>query len=46
MIKRVVELSFLTIGTYLLVYYSSGSGTLINSAGSQGVNLVKAFQGR
>lgn len=46
MIRRALELSFLTIGVYLAVYYASGSGTVINSAGQQGVNLVKAFQGR
>lgn len=44
--KQIVKYSFLAIGAYLAFYYSSGSGTLINSGGQQAVNLVKAFQGR
>lgn len=46
MIKKVVTYSFLAIGTYLVLYNATGSGTLINNTGTQGVNLIKAFQGR
>jgi hypothetical protein len=46
MVKQALKYSFLAIGAYLAFYYSSGSGTLLNSAGTQGVGLIKAFQGR
>lgn len=34
------------IALYLLVYYSTGTGTLISSGSQGATNLVKAFQGR
>jgi hypothetical protein len=34
------------IALYLLVYYSTGSGTLITGGDQALVNSVKAFQGR
>ena len=44
--KKALTYSAGLIGLYLLVYYSTGSGTLINNSSSGAVNLVKAFQGR
>ncbi len=34
------------IATYLLVYYSTGSGTVINDASTGATNVIAAFQGR
>lgn len=44
--KKALTYSAGLISLYLLVYYSTGSGTLINNASTGSVNLVKAFQGR
>lgn len=34
------------VGLYLVVYYATGSGNLINNGQAGIVNTVKAFQGR
>lgn len=34
------------IALYLVVYYATGSGIVLNDATSGGTSLVKAFQGR
>ena len=34
------------IGLYLVVYYASGSGQLINNGQAGLTNTIKAFQGR
>lgn len=41
-----LKYSAVLIGTYLLVAYATGSGTVIKAGSSGAVNLVKAFQGR
>jgi hypothetical protein len=34
------------IGLYLVVFYASGSGTVIKSGARGGTDIIKAFQGR
>jgi hypothetical protein len=34
------------IGLYLVVFYASGSGTVIKSGAKGGTEIIKAFQGR
>lgn len=34
------------IGLYLVVYYATGSGTVLNNGQTGLVNTIKAFQGR
>lgn len=34
------------IGTYLVVAYATGSGTVIDKGTVGGANVIKAFQGR
>lgn len=34
------------IGLYLAVAYATGGGQLLSSAGTAGVGVIKAFQGR
>lgn len=34
------------IGTYLVVFYATGSGTVLDKGTAGGVNVIKAFQGR
>jgi hypothetical protein len=44
--KVALKYSAVLIGTYLLVYYATGAGKVIQQGGSASVGLVKAFQGR
>jgi hypothetical protein len=41
-----LKYSAMLIGTYLVVAYATGSGTVINAATAGGRNLITAFQGR
>lgn len=41
-----VRYSAYLIGTYLLVYYATGGGTIIREASAGSAGLVRAFQGR
>ena len=34
------------IGTYLLVYYATGAGTLLNQGQQAGTSIIKTLQGR
>ena len=34
------------IGVYLVVYYATGSGSLLTNGTTGTVNVIKAFQGR
>lgn len=44
--KKVITYSFGAIGLYLVVYYASGSGTVISGATKGATSVIKAFQGR
>lgn len=44
--KPFLHYSAMLIGGYLVVYYYTGAGTVINSAGTASSGLVRAFQGR
>lgn len=44
--KKALVIGGTLIGIYLVVVYSTGSGTVINDATSGATSLVKAFQGR
>jgi hypothetical protein len=44
--NKVLRYGFGAIALYLLVNYSTGSGSLISNGASGTVNVVKAFQGR
>jgi hypothetical protein len=45
-VKKALVIGGTLIGIYLLVVYSTGSGTVINDGTAGGVNIIKAFQGR
>lgn len=44
--RTALKYGTLLIGTYLLVAYASGSGTVISQATGGAANVIKAFQGR
>lgn len=44
--KKIAAYSAGLIALYLGVYYSTGSGRLINGATSGATSVIKAFQGR
>lgn len=44
--KTALKYSGGLIGLYLLVYYWTGTGTLLNSGSGGVVNTIKALQGR
>ena len=44
--RTALRYSAMLIGTYLVVAYATGSGTVIAAATKGGSNVIKAFQGR
>jgi hypothetical protein len=44
--RTIIRYSFITIGVYLVVVYSTGAGRVIDSSSRGGAGLVRAFQGR
>lgn len=44
--RNVIRLGFGAIALYLVVYYSSGSGTVLREGAAGGSTLIKSFQGR
>ena len=44
--KKALVIGGTLIGIYLLVVYSSGSGTVINDSTAGATGIIKAFQGR
>lgn len=46
MLRRIIVIAGLAIGGYLVLTHATGTRTFLNSAGTNSVNVVKAFQGR
>jgi hypothetical protein len=44
--KYGIKVGAILIGTYLLLARATGAGSLMSKAGSAGVGVIKAFQGR
>ena len=44
--RKFLTYGFLAIGGYLVLVHFTGARTVLNSAGTNSVNVVKAFQGR
>ena len=43
---RYVKWAFVAIAGYLILTHATGTKTAANSAGTNAVNVIKAFQGR
>lgn len=44
--RDALRLGAILIGTYLVVYYATGAGKVIGSAGTAVPGVIRAFQGR
>jgi hypothetical protein len=45
-VRQYVKWGFVAIGAYLILVHATGTKTAANSAGTNAVNVIKAFQGR
>ncbi len=46
MARKFLTYGFLAIGGYLVLTHFTGTRVFLNSAGTNSVNVVRAFQGR
>lgn len=46
MMRRILVIAGLAIGGYLVLTHGTAAGRVLSSAGTNSVNVVKAFQGR